>query len=191
MFHKLRTFWKVTLPILVAVGLLAGLYQDLFNPIYEWAFPDEVIEQQAGETILHIVPEEVAINVSTMSDSGFPDFYQTELIIQARKHPILLSNKVKLVSQEFNEDYFSEDITHYDNNFEILKISSDRISIERIGDVAKIKLLIKPMFVFPDTSCIVYGRCKNEIVGKIVLEVYYTYGGSEFSSIVEVPIRFI
>ena len=189
MYDRIEKHWKATLSILVVVGLFAGLYQDLISPVYKWVSSEEVPVK--SKTILHILPEEISINVSAMKDSGFPDFYRAELKVQAREYPILLSNKVKLVKQEFNSEYFSEDITHYDENFKVLKVESDKVSFEHVGEIAKIKLLIKPMFVFPDTRCIVYQRCKNEIVGKVELEVYYTYGGSEQSSTVEVPIRFI
>jgi len=130
------------------------------------------------------------IPLQLIKEKSIPDTFQAILRLQARKTPILLSGRVKVKSFWLDPEYF-EYMDGIKKELELLKSESDKISLEKLGDIAVITMHFKPYFVYPKIHHIVYNEGRQDTtVGKLIVDVFYTYNGKEEPITVEIPIRY-
>ncbi|MFT5608506.1 MAG: hypothetical protein ACI9PZ_002320 [Parvicella sp.] len=174
---------------IIALALTALSFVDVSRTNKEVT---EIKDQLKGSpsSEVHIFPGDIEIDL---------DFYlkktsvalSASLIFQARKAPILMTEKAELIDFSFDEDHFS--YQEFERKLELTKVTVNKISLEKISESAVIDLEFDTMFVYVKANDIVWRieDIRGEVVGEAKVRLYYIFNGRETSLDITIPIRFV
>jgi|TARA_Y100000296_G_scaffold10036_1_gene11524 hypothetical protein len=173
--------------ISIVLAVLLFLYQE-----YGKSSAVNQVKDLVSQSVLHIVPNDLKFYLDEIKDNGHPNRFTVSLTVQARTPPILLVRKAEVTSFNLNQNHFSNEYLEF-REFNVINVTSDKISLESAAEVAEIKLVVNTRFVFVKPTDLVWNAesLRDQEVGNVEVKLYYQYQGREQSKLIKVPIRFV